>query len=594
MKKSIFKRAVSSAAAIALALANVVTQVNAEVKDVDLSGLAGYTLDGNVFKVCEAWSAEVEIAEDVNVSFQLEEVYTDSDMIAIQLTYCDAGWAWHHDYIDADYSADEIYKVTVPAGKYHMFQIAPSAAKDADGDNSGSVCWQYNFKNVKTTTGEEDGDNKPDDEPETPLEVTIDKGVINITANQTWNWQGMMDFEADDFSAATLGDINVSTLTVKFIAAKATSGGKDFDLSKINYKIQIGAYDSDAENQWPWIEVGTSSYNSETQEVTITADVSDALKSVDSDIEFTGFKLIAMVDLADSEDEILLKIGSLGTDEPTVPDSIPATIKFYTQGNEAGGWAWKDNGDTAYTITSDSDAVEVKWEPVAVDDTKVTSADGFAKGGLQIAFSDPDLTLTGTKLNVEITDIMLGDTAIDDIVGEYTIVKNWDSSGTEIQIPLAFLTYDAVGKNLSAKVKVTTVTEKDPDDTEPKPDEPDEPDEPVEGENSAFVDPVVTNSPAATTPAEAETQPEATQPGSSDGSDNSDPNGSQSDAGQPNVTEPDVVVPGSAVEDPGTQTPGNVDGTGDGTEKPVATGFAIAFIPAAAAAVMAIVSKKRK
>lgn len=163
MKKSIFKRVAASAAAMALALVGVVAlgskaEVKAAVTEVDLSDLTGYTLTNNVFKVCESWSDEVVIDEDVNVSFQLTETESKEDMIAIQLLYCDGGWAWHHDYVDAVYSADETYKVTVPAGTYHIFQIAPSSAKDAAGDDAGSLCWQYDFKNVTTTTGEEEAE----------------------------------------------------------------------------------------------------------------------------------------------------------------------------------------------------------------------------------------------------------------------------------------------------------------------------------------------------------------------------------------------------------------------------------------------------
>lgn len=159
MKKSIFKRVTASAAAIALALVGVValgSKAKAAVTDVDLSGLDGYTLTDNVFKVCENWTGETVIDEDVNVSFQLSESYSGDDMVAIQLAYVDGGWAWHHDYIDVSYSADETYHVTVPAGTYHMFQIAPSSAKDGTGDNLGSLCWQYEFKNVTTTTGTEE------------------------------------------------------------------------------------------------------------------------------------------------------------------------------------------------------------------------------------------------------------------------------------------------------------------------------------------------------------------------------------------------------------------------------------------------------
>ncbi len=163
MKKGFFKRAAAGAAAVALALAGVVAlgskaEVKAAVEDFDLSSLTGYSLTNNVLKPCENWDGEVTVEEDITVSFQLEETYAGDEMIAIQLAYCNGSWEWHHDYIDASYSADETYKVTVPAGTYHMFQIAPSSAKDGEGDDPGSVCWQYDFKNVKATVGEEEAE----------------------------------------------------------------------------------------------------------------------------------------------------------------------------------------------------------------------------------------------------------------------------------------------------------------------------------------------------------------------------------------------------------------------------------------------------
>lgn len=120
-------------------------------------------MTNNVFKVCEDWSGEAVIDEDVNVSFQLDETYSGSDMIAIMLAYVGSDWGWHFEYTDASYSADETYNVGIPAGGYHMVQIAPISAKDQDGtaasDQTGSVCWQYDFKNVKATIGEEETTN---------------------------------------------------------------------------------------------------------------------------------------------------------------------------------------------------------------------------------------------------------------------------------------------------------------------------------------------------------------------------------------------------------------------------------------------------
>ena len=467
MKKSIFKRAVSSAAAIALALANVVMQVNAEVKDVDLSGLTGYTLTNNVLKVCEDWGDEVVIAEDVNVSFQLDEQYSGDDMIAIQLAYVDGSWGWHHDYVDAVYSADETYKVTVPAGTYHMFQIAPSSEKDGAGDDLGSTCWQYDFKNVKATTGEEDGDSEPEEsesEESKPEESKPEEGEPEEGKTEL-NW-------TYDKSEITLTAVN------------ASGWGNPDNKIAVQTNVPVSV-----------------------ENVTTFADLKNTVITL-SGIEFVGCEI-----------------------EGVTAEKV--FISLYIKGGTAADKydVWKTDGLYLNMTTS-----SITWDLSTVTDVA----------------DDVVIHELGYQININGSDVA----AINELDVDATVKFN-------------------VGE--------------DSDDSEP------EETTPEQGGAPIIMEPIVTNPPAATTPAEAETEPEATKPGSdsSDGSEVFDPNGSQPDASQPNVTDPDVEVPGTAIED-GTQTPGNVDGTGDGADKPVATGFAIAFIPAAAAAAMAVISKKRK
>lgn len=285
-------------------------------------------------------------------------------------------------------------------------------------------------------------------------------------------------------------------------------------------------------------------------------------------------------------------------DDPVVPDSITATVKFYTQGNEAGGWAWVDNGGTEYTITSDSDAVELKWEPIAVD-PQVADADSFGQGGLQISLGG-ELALVGTKLNVEITDIMLDGNAIDDVVGEYTVVANWDSTAAEIMILVDFINYETVGKNLSAKVKVTTVSAENPGDTSSSGDtsEPEESKPVIVDNGGNFVTPggSTSDKPADTTaadeskPAEtagdtsAENKPVDTAKPADDTTDNGD------DSSSAPSQAPDAAE--------GTQAPAagntNGDSNANNADKNQNTGIVLAFIPAIAAAAGVVISKKRK
>lgn len=285
-------------------------------------------------------------------------------------------------------------------------------------------------------------------------------------------------------------------------------------------------------------------------------------------------------------------------DDPVVPDSIPATVKFFTQGNENGGWAWVDNGDTEYTITSDSEAVDVKWEPITLA-SQVTDADGFGRGGLQISVTD--LALAGTKLNVEITDIMLDGNAIDDVVGEYALEENWDLTAAEIMILLDFINYETVGKDVSAKVKITTVSEENPGDTSSS-DNTSEPEENtpviVDNGNGNFVVPGgSSNQPSDTTadeskPAEtagdtsAENKPaDATKP-----ADDTTANGDDSSSA-PSQQATEVTMDVQATD---ANNNVNGDSNANNADKNQNTGIVLAFIPAVAAAAGVVISKKRK
>ena len=577
MKKSIFKRAVSSAAAIALALANVVTQVNAEVKDVDLSNLAGYTLADNVFKVCEDWGAEVEIAEDVNVSFQLDEQYSGDDMIAIQLHYCDAGWSWHHDYFDAEYSADEIYKVTVPAGKYHMFQIVPSAAKDADGDDSGSACWQYNFKNVKTTTGEEDGDSKPEEgEPEEgeTTDVELPEGYEQngetISGEHTFaapSWNPSSEDADGSFEY-----LNASLFTSEddLIIVSVSS---DAGAYPANWQVALGA---DYDNQAKWNDY--SDDNAENK-LFIQAKVSDVMAAADDGIDSLDKLNGVYVKLWHAEIghkikySIILAKKTDGVTEPEDPEN-PGEEKVIKQGEHTFVKSeWGDYTEStiatieASKLSSVDDYIVVEVTPKQAENSSSWKI-GFIPqpvSGEQwnLNYCEEDSAL---KIRAKVADILavLDLTSIDDI--NNIVVQVWGTAVGDV-IDYTISIESAGGNNNNP-----TVTE--PEETDPP----------------LIIYPPATTEPSATAPAETEpgaTVPDVTEPDVSI-PDNTDQGGSEPD--NTTADEPDVV-PGTSIEDSGNS---NVGGEGDGTDKPVATGFAIAFVPAAAAAAMAVISKKRK
>lgn len=446
------------------------------------------------------------------------------------------------------------------------------------------------------------------DEPEEPGEVTTPDDFIDSTgkaeiyvqedgvtfSHYSWDLGGCLD------EGKTIADIKkVKVIFSDESVDQMTTSGAGGALIFItegsdwatNARMWCNGCPADEEHD----------YQLDTETKSVTYIVADDVVAVFANINVQKWwgPLVEIVklEILDSTDAVIGTIEKEGDepDDPVVPDSIPATVKFFTQGNEAGGWAWVDNGDTEYTITSDSEAVDVKWEPIAID-SLVTDVDGFGRGGLQISVAD--LALAGTKLNVEITDIMFDGNAIDDVVGEYALEENWDLTAVEIMMLLDFINYESVGKDLSAKVKITTVSEENPGDTSSS-DNTSEPEEskPVIVDNGGnFVTPggSTSDKPADTTAEEesnptdssAENKPADTAKPADDTTDNGD---DSSSAPSQNATEVTMDVPA-------TDANNNVNGdsNANNADKNQNTGVVLAFIPAVAAAAGVVISKKRK
>ena len=248
------------------------------------------------------------------------------------------------------FNSTDTYTATVSTSK--LLETAKEALETDDDETAianAKVIMQVGWVDSVNVISAELTDPIDNENPKTPIEATIDYAEVEIKANGIYNWQGSTSIKVDGFSAETLGDFNVSTMTVKFIATEATSGGESFDVSKISYQIQIGAHDTnpDTTSEWPWIVVGSSSFDAETNEVTVTADISAALKGFDSDIQFTGFNLIVAVAKDDAEDTIALTIGKDTSENPKTP--IETTIDEATVEIVANGeWNWQ--GLTAFTV----------------------------------------------------------------------------------------------------------------------------------------------------------------------------------------------------------------------------------------------------
>lgn len=211
-----------------------------------------------------------------------------------------------------------------------------------------------------------------------PVSATIDELEVVFSKNEPWNWQGVKDFTfegSEAFVGKTLSNLGITTLTVKFTAASAISDDKAFDLSKINYQLNLN---SRVGENYKWIAIGSSTYNSDTQEVTITANVENDAPSCDqydANAEFVGFQLIAMVNFNDATAPITLTIGKKAI--PLTGITLNKTALTLTKGETA------ELSVTEYTPEDTTDEKTVTWkssneDAVTVDESgKVTAV---AKG----------------------------------------------------------------------------------------------------------------------------------------------------------------------------------------------------------------------
>lgn len=139
-------------------------------------------------------------------------------------------------------------------------------------------------------------------------EISIEKNVWGDESQGQYNYQKAYGFDVTGYTnVSTLGDIDISTLTLKFKVADAKCGETAFDPSKISYQINVNGKDPDAAS-WNWNPKGSSSYNSTTNEVTVTADVEEIIGS-NTNYEFLEFQLIAMIGASDTTDTVTLTIG---------------------------------------------------------------------------------------------------------------------------------------------------------------------------------------------------------------------------------------------------------------------------------------------
>lgn len=140
-----------------------------------------------------------------------------------------------------------------------------------------------------------------------PLSATIDSLEITLADNAPYNYQGMEYFTVSGYSAATVADVTISKLTVKFKVLSAVSGGEDFDPAKISYQINLN------DSKYTWNAVGSSTFDSTTNEVTVVADIENDIHNAgvfsDTTAQFIGFRLIAMASYDDANAPITLTIG---------------------------------------------------------------------------------------------------------------------------------------------------------------------------------------------------------------------------------------------------------------------------------------------
>lgn len=164
-----------------------------------------------------------------------------------------------------------------------------------------------------------------------PVNVTIDEAEVEIPKNawdqsnpENYNYQGTYTLEVEGYTAEsdTIADIDISTLTVKFPVASVTCNGETIDPADVSYQINVKVHKGD---DWsPWLTGGSSSYNSTTKMVTVTADIENMIAGTDTDYVLNSFNLVAMVDKSKATDTVILKIGdevaveSVSLDETTL------------------------------------------------------------------------------------------------------------------------------------------------------------------------------------------------------------------------------------------------------------------------------------
>lgn len=340
-----------------------------------------------------------------------------------------------------------------------------------------------------------------------------------------------------------------------------------------NWQVALGA---DYDNQAKWNDY--SDDNAENK-LFIQAKVGDVMAAADDGIDSLDKLNGVYVKLWHAEIghkikySIILAKKTNGVTEPEDPEN-PGEEKVIKQGEHTFVKSeWGDYTEStiatieASKLSSVDDYIVVEVTPKQAENSSSWKI-GFIpqpvsgeQWNLNYCEEDPAL-----KIRAKVADILavLDLTSIADI--NNIVVQVWGTSVGDV-IDYTISIESAGGNNNNP-----TVTE--PEETDPP----------------LIIYPPATTEPSATAPAETEpgaTVPDVTEPDVSI-PDNTDQGGSEPD--NTTADEPDVV-PGTSIEDSGNS---NVGGEGDGTDKPVATGFAIAFVPAAAAAAMAVISKKRK
>ncbi|MCM1055919.1 MAG: Ig-like domain-containing protein [Bacteroides sp.] len=245
------------------------------------------------------------------------------------------------------------------------------------------------------------------DNPKTPISATIDEMTIELAENGSWNWQGEGDFSVKDFAPETLGDFNVSNMTVEFNATGAKSDGKAFDLSKISYQIRIKTTD--------WLVMGSSTYDADTGKVIVTADVSAAIKNFSptdktadkNTFPFNGFSLVAGTSsLDDATAPITLTIGGK-KDVPVTGITLNKTELALVKGDTAALTATvapeTATDSTVVWSSSDTDVVTVDEEgtvtAIGAGTATVTAASKSTPAVKAICEVAVTVPVTGVTLN---------------------------------------------------------------------------------------------------------------------------------------------------------------------------------------------------